>query len=150
MTAPRLTIAFFTNDAGPAEDFLAAQIHTLDRRHFRIVLIARPEQIARFERILPPDVEAAPFRLRKLSRFVESFRLWRVLREYRVDVVHAHPAYRRLLKFPLARLAPPVILEDPEMHDGADSRRYRQVWNERQDALRAHRETMRRLAREAA
>jgi hypothetical protein len=154
-----MNVAFFTAGGGQTEEYLLPRIHSLDRRHYQPILIARPEQIAALQPQLPEGVTTIPFRLHKASRFLESFRLWRILRSRDVDILHSHAAYAGLFHFPVARLAPLIVLEGS---DTAVGRRlncyiadpgvdiqwlYRRGWNQRQDALQAHRNAMRRLAR---
>jgi glycosyltransferase involved in cell wall biosynthesis len=126
MRTQPISVLYFTNtDArGGAEEHMLTLLHGLDRAHFRFHLVCPPEIADMLSPDLPPDVELLPLCLRKPSQFRNAIRLYRIIRERRVDILHSHLFYSSLFASPVGWLCRvSVILETPHL-----SERWRRSW----------------------
>jgi glycosyltransferase involved in cell wall biosynthesis len=126
MKARPISVLFFTNtDArGGAEEHMLTLLLGLDRTQFRFHLVCPPEVADMLRPDLPADVELLPLCLRKPSQFRNAIRLYRIMRELRVDILHSHLFCSSLFASPIGWLCRvPVILETPHL-----SERWRRGW----------------------
>ena len=126
MRAQPISVLYFTNtDArGGAEEHMLTLLRGLDRAQFRLHLVCPPEIADMLRPDLPTDVELLPLSLRKPSQFRFAFRLGKIMRERRVDILHSHMFCSSLFASPIGWLCRvPVILETPHL-----SERWRQGW----------------------
>jgi glycosyltransferase involved in cell wall biosynthesis len=126
MRTQPISVLYFTNtDArGGAEEHMLTLLHGLDRTHFRFHLVCPAEVADMLRPDLPADVELLPLCLRKPSQFRNAIRLYRIMRERRVDILHSHLFYSSLFASPVGWLCRvPVVLETPHL-----SERWRQGW----------------------
>jgi glycosyltransferase involved in cell wall biosynthesis len=115
-----LTVAHFDNAEvrGGAEEHILTLLRGLDRSRFRPLLVCPPETAAKLSADLPGDVAVVPLRLHRLRDLGAAFRLARLLRERRVDILHSHMFYSSLFASPVAWLCGvPVIVETPHVRE---------------------------------
>ena len=85
---------------------------------------ARPKWPSQLRSDLPGDVELIPLRLRKPGHLAAAFRLARIIRERRVDILHSHLFYGSLFASPIGWLCRvPLIIETPHVRE-----QWRQGW----------------------
>lgn len=115
-----LTVAYFSNAEvrGGAEEHILTLLRGLDRTRFRPLLVCTPETAAKLGADVPADVTVIPLRLHRLRDLGPAYRLARVLRERRVDILHAHLFYSSLFASPVGWLCRvPVIVETPHVRE---------------------------------
>jgi glycosyltransferase involved in cell wall biosynthesis len=115
-----LTVAFFSNTEvrGGAEEHILTLLRGLDRTRFRCVLACTPETAAQLGADVPADVPVVPLRLDRLRDLGPALRLARLLREWRVDILHAHMFYSSLFAAPVGWLSGvPVVVETPHVRE---------------------------------
>jgi glycosyltransferase involved in cell wall biosynthesis len=115
-----LTVAHFDNAdvRGGAEEHILTLLRGLDRSRFRPLLVCPPETAAKLGADVPGDVAVVPLRLHRLRDWGPAFRLARLLRERRVDILHSHMFYSSLFASPVAWLCGvPVIVETPHVRE---------------------------------
>src|SRR5258708_8847990 len=120
MTGPRISLLHFSNSKvrGGAEEHILTLLRGLDRARFRIHLVAAPEVTEQLRPDVPTDVELIPLCLRKPRQLSAALRLWRIIKERKVDILHSHLFYGSLFASPIGRLAlVPVILETPHVRE---------------------------------
>jgi glycosyltransferase involved in cell wall biosynthesis len=126
MRTQPISVLYFTNTnaRGGAEEHMLTLLHGLDRTHFRFHLVCPPEVADMLRPDLPADVELLPLCLRKPSQFRNAIRLYRIMRERRVDILHSHLFYSSLFASPVGWLCRVmVVLETPHL-----SERWRRGW----------------------
>ena len=115
-----LNVAYFDNAEarGGAEEHILTLLRGLDRTRFRPLLVCAPETAAKLGADVPADVTIFPLRLHSVRDLGPAFRLARVLRERRVDILHSHLFYSSLFASPVGRLCRvPVIVETPHVRE---------------------------------
>lgn len=126
MKAQPISVLHFTNSnvRGGAEEHILTLLHGLDRSLFQLRLVCPPEVAEKLRPDLPPDVELLPLWLQRPSQFHSAYRLAKILRKRRVDILHSHLFYSSLFASPIGWLCQvPVILETPHL-----SERWRRGW----------------------
>ena len=115
-----LTVAYFSNAnvRGGAEEHILTLLRGLDRARFRPLLVCTPETAAKLDGDVPADVSIVPLRLQRLRDVAPAIRLARLLRDRRVDVLHAHLFYGSLFASPVGWLCRvPLIVETPHVRE---------------------------------
>ena len=115
-----LTVAHFDSAEvrGGVEEHILTLLRGLDRSRFRPLLVCPPETAATLRPDLPADLAVVPLRLDRLRDVGAAFRLARLLREWRVDILHSHMSHSSLLASPVAWLCGvPVIVETPHLRE---------------------------------
>jgi glycosyltransferase involved in cell wall biosynthesis len=114
MISKPISVLFFANSEVRAgvEEHILSLLHRLDRSHFRLHLAATPELLRLFGSDLPRDIEALPLSLCSPKDLGAAFRLARILRERKIEILHSHLFYASLLASPIAWLCRvPVVIE---------------------------------------
>jgi glycosyltransferase involved in cell wall biosynthesis len=114
MISQPISVLFFANSEVRAgvEEHILSLLHGLDRSHFRLHLAATPELLRLFGSDLPRDVEALPLSLCSPKNLGAAYRLARILRERKIEILHSHAFYASLLASPIAWLCRvPVVIE---------------------------------------
>jgi glycosyltransferase involved in cell wall biosynthesis len=126
MSVRPISLLFFTNtyERGGAEEHMLTLLRGLDRTRFKCHLVC-PLELANVLRAdLPADVELLPLCLRNPRQLQTAYRLSRILRERRVDILHSHQFYSSLFASPIGWLCRvPIVVETPH-----GSERWRQGW----------------------
>jgi len=120
MSRAPISLLYFTNSVvrGGAEEHLLTLMRGLDRRLFRVDLVATPEVAGLIRPDLPADVELIPLGLRKPSDFKAAVRLSRIIRQRRVHILHSHLFYSSVFASPIGWLCRvPVIMETPHVRE---------------------------------
>jgi len=115
-----LTVAYFSNAnvRGGAEEHILTLLRGLDRARFRPLLVCTPDTAAKLDGDVPADVSIVPLRLQRLRDVAPAIRLARLLRDRRVDVLHAHLFYGSLFASPVGWLCRvPLIVETPHVRE---------------------------------
>ena len=126
MRGQPISVLHFTNAGarGGAEEHMLTLLRGLNRALYRLHLVCPPALAETLRSDLPADVELVPLSLRRASQVRAAFRLWQILRERRVDILHSHLFYSSLFASPIGWLCQiPVILETPHL-----SERWRHGW----------------------
>ena len=121
-----ISVMFFSNAAvrGGAEEHMLTLLHGLDQSQFRLHLACPPVVAAKLQADLPRDVELIPLQLDKVKQGRAAYRFSQILRDRRVQILHAHQFYSSLFASPIAALCQvPVVIETPHL-----SERWRQGW----------------------
>jgi glycosyltransferase involved in cell wall biosynthesis len=116
----RITVLHFTSAPvrGGAEEHMLMLLRQLDSSRYRPMLAAHPKLLAMVRSELPDNVESFPLELQSLRDLRGAWRLWRVMREKRVDIVHSHMFQASRLASPLAFIAGvPAIIETPHVRE---------------------------------
>ena len=120
MTRDPISLLHFTNGVvrGGTEEHVLTLARGLDRRLFRVHLVATPEVAELIRPDLPDDVELIPLALNKLSRLRPALHLARIIRQRRVEILHSHLFYGSLFASPIGWLCRvPVIIETPHVRE---------------------------------
>jgi len=120
MASPPISVLHFSNSVvrGGAEEHILTLLNNLDRRWFRLHLVATPEVAELVRADLPADVELIPLKLRKPSDFAAALRLAGIIRERQVKVLHSHLFYSSVFASPIGWLCRvPVIIETPHVRE---------------------------------
>jgi glycosyltransferase involved in cell wall biosynthesis len=115
-----LTVVHFDNAEvrGGAEEHILTLLRGLDRSRFRPLLVCTPQTAAQLGADVPGDVTVVPLRRQCLRDLRPAFRLARLLRERRVDVLHSHLFCSSLFASPVGRLCGvPVVVETPHVRE---------------------------------
>jgi L-malate glycosyltransferase len=117
---PRIQLAYFSNASarGGAEEHILTLLHGLDRTRFQPYLICSPAVAEKLGKDVPEDVTVIPLRFGKLSEFSGAFRLAKLLRHNRIQILHSHLFYSSLYASPVGWLCGiPAILETPHLRE---------------------------------
>lgn len=120
MNDSRIRLAYFSNASarGGAEEHILTLLHGLDRALFQPFLICSPVVAEKLCKDVPADVSVIPLSFAKLSEFRGSFRLAKVLRENKIQILHSHLFYSSLFASPVGWLCGvPAILETPHLRE---------------------------------
>jgi glycosyltransferase involved in cell wall biosynthesis len=121
-----ISVMFFSNSTvrGGAEEHMLTLLHGLDQSLFRLHLACPPVVAAKLQADLPRDVELIPLQLDKVKQGRAAYRFSQILRDRRVQILHAHQFYSSLFASPIAALCQvPVVIETPHL-----SERWRHGW----------------------
>jgi len=120
MSRPAISVLHFTNSLvrGGAEEHLLTLMRGLDRRLFRLYLVATPEVAGLIRPDLPADVELIPLGLLNPSDLKAAVRLSRILLQRQVHILHSHLFYSSVFASPIGCLCRvPVIMETPHVRE---------------------------------
>jgi glycosyltransferase involved in cell wall biosynthesis len=116
----RLSVLLFTTGVvrGGVEEHMLTLLRGLSRERFRLHLGCPPALAERLAGDVPEDVELLRIPLRSPRDVGGLGRLWSVLRERRIDIIHSHQFRASLVASPLAWLCRvPVIIETPHLRE---------------------------------
>jgi glycosyltransferase involved in cell wall biosynthesis len=119
MAGRRLSVLYFSNSGtrSGAEEHILTLARGLDRRRFRVLLVADPNVLERMTD-LPADVQAMPLAARRPTDLKALWGLARIIREQGIDVVHAHLFVASLVASPVAwACGVPVVVETPHCRE---------------------------------
>jgi len=120
MKAGQVSILHFDNARIRAgvEEHILVLLRGLDRSYFRLLLACTPELAEALGPDVPGDVEVIPLRLEGIQDLAGAWRLARLLRERRPDVVHSHLFQASRLASPVAWLCGvPLVVETPHLRE---------------------------------
>lgn len=120
MNRAPITVLQFTNTGVRAgvEEHILLLLRGLDRKHFKLLLVCRPELAAKFGSELPDDVQLIPLRLHEPTAIAAAFRFARILRQNKVDILHSHMFQSSRLASPIGRVCGvPLIVETPHVRE---------------------------------
>jgi glycosyltransferase involved in cell wall biosynthesis len=120
MNTGRLNVLMFTNTTCRAgvEEHVLTLLRGLDREQFRLYLVCPPVLVELYGRDIPEDVTVVPLLLEKPTQFMTMWHLGKVLRRYRIDVLHAHLFYSSLFAAPVGWISRvPLIVETTHVRE---------------------------------
>ncbi|HEY6270835.1 MAG TPA: glycosyltransferase [Terriglobales bacterium] len=120
MKPSRVSILYFDNARIRAgvEEHILVLLRGLDRKCFRLLLACTPELAEKMRTDVPRDVEIIPLRLEGARDLTGAWRLARLVRERRPDVLHTHLFQASRLASPLAWLCGvPLVVETPHLRE---------------------------------
>ena len=120
MSDSRIRLAYFSNATarGGAEEHILTLLHGLDRSLFQPFLICSLTVAEKLGKDVPEDVVVMPLSFGKLSEFRGAFRLAKLLRENKIQILHSHLFYSSLFASPVGWLCGiPAILETPHLRE---------------------------------
>jgi glycosyltransferase involved in cell wall biosynthesis len=115
-----IPVLYFTNSVvrGGAEEHILTLLRKLDRKIFRPLLVCPPECAEKLRPDLPGDVPLERLQYQWPYQIGSAFHLARILRDYRVGILHSHLFGSSLAASPLGRLSGvPVIVETPHLRE---------------------------------
>jgi len=120
MTSRPLSVLFFSNSTvrGGAEEHILQLLERLDRRTFSLHLACTPEMARLLEKNLPADVKVARLTLDSPKDITGARELGRVLRKWKIDILHSHLFRASLFASPVGWFCRvPVIIETPHLRE---------------------------------
>jgi len=91
-SATPISVAQFTHTTvrGGAEEHILMLLRGLDRNLFRPYLVCAPQLALRLRDDLPADVEIIPLALEEPTQWGQMWRLGRLLRDRKIQILHSH------------------------------------------------------------
>lgn len=120
MRAEPISVLFFSNSfvRGGAEEHMLTLLRHLDRTRFQLNLMCPPRCAEQLRSDLPPDVELHLVSLLRPYDFREARKLFRILRQKHIAILHSHLFAASLAASPIGWLANvPVIIETPHVRE---------------------------------
>ena len=115
-----ISVLHFTNSVvrGGAEEHILTLLGKLDRKIFRPLLVCPPECAEKLQPDLPGDVPVEPLQYQRPYQIGSALHLARILRDYRVGILHSHLFGSSIAASPIGWLSRvPVILETPHLRE---------------------------------
>lgn len=120
MSTRQISVLMFSNSTarGGAEEHIAQLLQRVDRRLFSLHLACTPEMARLLEKDLPSDVKVARLTLDSPKDIDGAWELGRLLRKWKIDILHSHLFRASLFASPVGRLFRiPVIIETPHLRE---------------------------------
>jgi glycosyltransferase involved in cell wall biosynthesis len=115
-----LTVLHFTitEIRGGVEEHMLLLLRGLDRRHFRPMLVCPASLAEKLRDDLPTDVPLVPLRFQSPLHGSGAFQFAKILRKYKVDILHSHMFQASRLSSPIAwACGVPLIVETPHVRE---------------------------------
>jgi glycosyltransferase involved in cell wall biosynthesis len=120
MNSAPITVMFFTNSVtrGGAEEHILTLLHELDRALFHPVLVCPSECASKLAPQMPHDVPVETLKFERPYHVRQGIQLSRLIKKYRVGILHSHLFGSSLAASPIGRLSQvPVIMETPHLRE---------------------------------
>lgn len=116
-----ISVLFFTNTTVRAgvEEHIITLLRGLDRGSFRTYLAGPRELLEKLQPDVPADVECFPMSLGRVIDMSDAYRLGRILRSRRIDVLHSHMFRSSMLAAPVGWIfRVPAVVETSHGREG--------------------------------
>jgi glycosyltransferase involved in cell wall biosynthesis len=99
-----------------AEEHMLTLLRELPRPQFRLHMACPPQLAEKIRADVPGDVELFELPLRSSTRVGDAFRMAKILRERKIDVLHSHMSHSSRFASPIGWLCGvPAVLETPHV-----------------------------------
>src|ERR1700689_369804 len=115
-----IPVMYFSNSVvrGGAEEPMLTLLRHLDRKYFRLHLVCPLECAEKLKADVPGDVRLIPLLFQKPYELSAASRFAKLLREYRIGILHSHLFGASLVASPIGWMCRvPVIMETPHVRE---------------------------------
>ena len=120
MASIPISVLHFSNSVtrGGVEDHILTLLRGLDSKLFRQHLVCSPVVADKLRAVVPDNVELIELDFRKITEPTGGLRLWQILRDRRISILHSHMFWSSLFASPIGYAARvPVIVETPHIRE---------------------------------